>query len=94
MFTKQRSSEWFSKQNETDLENGQELENIQIDYILNNLKPFHVKWLIDFYNLISTMERKIYIISGSEGLELEVYNRVFWRTYIACNIQINKKAYL
>ena len=37
-----------------------ELDNIQIDYRLNNLKPLQEKWLIDFYNLMSMMKGKRY----------------------------------
>lgn len=77
MFAKQRFSEWFSRQIEIDLENGQELDDIQIDYRLSNLKPLYAKWLIDFYKLMSTMEGEENIISGREKsvLHLEPYRQ-------------------
>ena len=65
-FAKQRFSEGFTRQIEIGLKNDQELDNIQIDYKLSIVKPLYVKWLIDFYNLMSRMERTENIISGWE----------------------------
>ena len=65
-FAKQRFSEWFSRQIDIGLGNGQELDNIHIDYKLSNLKALHAKWLIDVYNLMSVMEIEENIISGRE----------------------------
>ena len=36
------------------MENGPELDDIKIDYRLSVLKSFHAKWLISFYNYITT----------------------------------------
>ena len=55
-FMKKRFSEWFSRQISIGLENGQELEDIQIDYRLSVLKPMHAKWLISFYDFMSSLE--------------------------------------
>ena len=38
-FTEKKFSEWFSRQISIGLENGQELEDIEIDYRLSVLKP-------------------------------------------------------
>ena len=46
------------------LENGQELEDSQIDYRLSALKPMHAKWLISFYDFMSSLEGKVVIASG------------------------------
>ena len=59
-FIKKKFSEWFSRQISIGLENGQELEDIQIDYRLSVLKPMHAKWLISFYDY----EGKVAIASG------------------------------
>ena len=45
-FTKKKFSEWFSRQISIGLENGQELEDIEIDYRLSVFKPLHETWLI------------------------------------------------
>ena len=44
-YTKQKLSEWFTCQINTGLENGQELDDIEVNYRLNVLKPLHAKWL-------------------------------------------------
>ena len=48
-FTKKKSSEWFSRQMSIGLENGQELEDIGINYRLCVLKALHATWVIAFY---------------------------------------------
>ena len=37
----------------TGLENGQELDDIEIDYRSSDLKPLHAKWLISFYSYVT-----------------------------------------
>ena len=63
-FTKKKFSEWFSSQISIVLENGQELEDIEIDYCLSVLKPLHATWLISFYDYVSSPEGKVVIDSG------------------------------
>ena len=63
-FMKKKFSEWFSRQISIGLENGQELEDIQIDYRLSVLKPMHAKWLISLYDFMSSPEGKVVIASG------------------------------
>ena len=63
-FMKKKFSEWFSRQISIGLENGQELEDIQIDCRLSVLKPMHAKWLISFYDFMSSPEGKVVIASG------------------------------
>ena len=53
-YTKQKFSDWFTCQINTGLENGQELDDIEIDYRLSVLKPLHAKWLIYFYSYMTT----------------------------------------
>ena len=45
-FTRKKFLEWFSRQISIGLENGQELEDTEIDYCLSFLKPLHATWLI------------------------------------------------
>ena len=57
-FMKKKFSEWFSRQISIGLENGQKLEDIQIDYRLSVLKPMHAKCLISFYDFIVAQKVK------------------------------------
>ena len=63
-FTKKKFWEWFSGQISIGLENGKELEDIEIDYCLSVLRPLHATWLISFYGYISSPEGKAVIASG------------------------------
>ena len=45
-FTKKKFAEWFSRQISISLENGQELEDIEIEYRLSVVKPLHATWLV------------------------------------------------
>ena len=59
-YTKQKFSNWFICQINTGLENGQELGDIEIDYRLSVLKPFHAKWINNNakYNYKTTTKRQ------------------------------------
>ena len=63
-FTKKKFSEWFSRQISIGLENGQELEDVEINYRLSVLKPLHATCLISFYDYISSSGGKAVIASG------------------------------
>ena len=69
-FTKDKFLEWFSGQVSIGLENGQELEDIEINYRLSVLKPMHATWLISFYDYISSPEGKAVIDSGWKKLDI------------------------
>ena len=43
---------------------GQELEDIEINYHFSVLKPLHATWLIPFYDYVSSPEGKAVIASG------------------------------
>ena len=60
----QKFSDWFTCQINTGLENGQELDDIEIDYRLSVLKPLHAKWLISFYNYMTTTKGQEVISNG------------------------------
>ena len=57
-------STWFSRQVSLGLENGVELDDIQVDYRLSVLKPLHAKWLIELYNHMSADEGKEIVSNG------------------------------
>ena len=62
----QKFSDWFTCQLNTGLKNGQELDDIEIDYRLSVLKPLHAKWLISFYNHMTTTKGQEVISNGWE----------------------------
>ena len=63
-YTKQKFSDWFTCQINTGLENGQELDDIEIDYRLSVPKPLHAKWLISFYNYMTTTKGQEVVSNG------------------------------
>ena len=58
------TEEWFTRKISIGLENGQELDDIEIDYCLSVLKPLHATWLISLYDHMSSPEGKAVIASG------------------------------
>ena len=66
-YTKQKLSDWFTHQINTGLENGHELDDIEIDNQLNVLKPLHAEWLISFYNYRVTTKGQEVISNGWKG---------------------------
>ena len=63
-YMKQKFSEWFSRQIDLGFDNGQELDDIKIDYRLSVLKPLHDKWLISLYDHMATSGGKEITLSG------------------------------
>ena len=65
-YTKQKFSDSFTRQIKTGLENGQELDDIKIDYRLSVMKPLHAKWLKSFYNYMTITKGQEVISNGSK----------------------------
>ena len=63
-YTKEKFSDWFTRQINTGLENGQELDDIEIEYQLSVLKPLHPRWLTSFYNYMTTTKGQEIISNG------------------------------
>ena len=55
---KGKFSTWLSRQISLGLENGVELDDIEVHYCLSVLKPLYVKWLVESYNHMSIDEGK------------------------------------
>ena len=53
-FMKQKFTEWYSKEITKGLDNGVQLEDIDVKLRLSVLKPLHAKWLLDAYKCLST----------------------------------------
>ena len=65
-YMKEKFSTWYSEQISLALENGKKLENINISFKVTVLKPLHAQWLVEFYNLITSWEKKEIITRGFE----------------------------
>ena len=63
---KEKFSTWYSEQISLALENGEKLENINISFKITVLEPLHAKWLVEFYNHITSGEKREIITRGFE----------------------------
>ena len=63
-FTRKKFSEWYTRQLTNGMENGIELDDIEIDYRLSVLKPLHATWLFSLYNHMNIPEGKEVSASG------------------------------
>ena len=55
---KGKFSIWFSREIPLGLENGVELDDIEVDYRISILIPLHAKWLVELYKYMSIDEGK------------------------------------
>ena len=65
-YMKEKFSTWYSEQVSLALEKGEMLENINILFKITVLKPLHAKWLVEFYNHITSGEKREIITRGFE----------------------------
>ena len=61
---KKKFNEWYTNQVRQQLDEGKELKQFQVKLTLTTLKSIHAKWLVDFYNHMTTPEGKQVISSG------------------------------
>ena len=53
-YPKQLFSKWYAQQIKNQLSLGKKVEEIKIEFCLTTLKPLHVKWLVEYYNKITS----------------------------------------
>ena len=46
------------------LDNGKQIEEVDVKLQLTRLKPLHAKWLVEFFNHMTTSQGKEIIMSG------------------------------
>ena len=63
-FMKGMFAEWYRKQVEEALSHGKKVEDIEIKFYLTVIKPLHAKWLMEFYNHITSEKGSEIIING------------------------------
>ena len=63
-FLKAKFTEWFSQKIEECLNEGKDLEDIDIPLTLPLLKTLHASWVVDLYNCLATTKGKVVIENG------------------------------
>ena len=63
-YLKRLFSEWYAQQIENQLSLGKKVEEIKIEFRLTTLKPLHAKWLVEYYNKITSENGSSVIING------------------------------
>ena len=56
--------EWYSRQIENELSLEKNIEDVNIQFSLTTLKPLHSKWLLEFYNHITSETGAEIILNG------------------------------
>ena len=59
--------ELYSQQIQNQLYLGKKVEEIKIEFCLTTLKPLHAKWLVEYYNEITSENGSSVIINGWEA---------------------------
>ena len=63
-YLKRLFSEWYAQQIENQLSLGKKVAEIKIEFRLTTLKPLYAKWLVEYYNEITSENGSSVIISG------------------------------
>ena len=63
-FMRAKFTSWYSSQLRRQLDEGQQLQDIDVPLRLSILKPFNAEWLVDCYNHMTTTAGKNIILSG------------------------------
>ena len=66
-FLKNLFSEWYSRQIENELPLGKKIEDVNIQFRLTTLNTLHAKWLLEFYNYITSDAGAEIILNGWKG---------------------------
>ena len=56
--------EWYSRQIENELSLEKNIEDVNIQFSVTTLKPLHSKWLLEFYNHITSETGAEIILNG------------------------------
>ena len=63
-FMKNEFAKWYMQQVDNALQVGTKLEDINIEFRLSVIKPLHAKWLVEYYNHISSEAGTEVIVNG------------------------------
>ena len=68
---KRKFTDWYASQINLAMEEGKELETIEVPLKLSNIKPLHAKWLIEMYNEMTSDEGRKVCLKGWEVSEIK-----------------------
>ena len=63
-YMKSRFHGWYSSQVKQQLDDGVNIEDVQVTLQLTKLKPIHAAWVVDFFNHMTTDKGQEIIESG------------------------------
>ena len=63
-FLKRLFSTWFSQQIESQLSIGKKVDEVDIKFTLTTIKPLHAKWLVEFFNEMTSESGSTVILNG------------------------------
>ena len=63
-YTKDKFNKWYTGQVTRLLNDGKQIENVDIPLCLSTLKPIHAEWMVSLFNQMPTEEGKEIILSG------------------------------
>ena len=69
-YLKRLFSEWYSQQIKNQLSLGEKVEEIKIEFCLTTLKPLHGKWLVEYYNEITSENGSSVIINDWKAADI------------------------
>ena len=73
-YLKRLFSEWYAQQIKNQLSLGKKVEEIKIKFRLTTLKSLHAKWLVEYYNEITSENGSSVIINGWKAAG--IYNAI------------------
>ena len=63
-FTKKEFVIYYSAAIQKELNNGNNIEDIEVDLKLSTIKPLHAQWLVNLFNHLTTADGKATILKG------------------------------
>ena len=63
-FLKRLFSTWFSQQIGSQLSIGEKVDEVDIKFTLTTIKPLHAKWLVEFFNEMTSESGATVILNG------------------------------
>ena len=69
-FFKRRFTKWYSNEIHWQLDEGKQIDQIGVLLCLSVLKPLHAKWIVEFYNDMTTPKGKDVIANGWKSSDI------------------------
>ena len=63
-FCRKRTNHWYMEQITEQLDDGKQIEEVDVKLQLTRLKPLHAEWLVELFNHMTTSQGKEIIMSG------------------------------